>query len=270
VRIGLFSNADSVPFSALEPVCVAIRRQLREVGAAWGVDATVEACQLRDDTATRYVTVSDSPVGFSPLATGGDEGPLGEHRSPGGAAFAQVLATASWSVTASHECIEMAVNEMCDRTLLRPPLAAYSAIAGSDEPVAYLVEICDPCQSGAHAYLAPGTHSPVMLSDFVLPEYFEPLSKVSRLSFNRSVKHPFEILSHGCLSWGVPQTKKLWQQWVGGDGVSKEPKSVDDWEPITDRAALYVAEPAYKAHRVPGEKRLADFLALFRPGDAPG
>jgi len=270
MRIGLCSHTDSVPFSALEPVCAAIRRQLREVGAAWGVDATVEACLERTDAATRYVTISDTPVGFGPLATEGDDGPLGEHRAPGGAAFAQVRYTATWSVTASHECIEMAVNEMTDRTLLRPPLAAYAALVASDEPVEYLVEICDPCQSGSQAYLAPGGHTPVMVSDFVLPEYFEPSSRATYFSFNRSVTHPFEILSHGCLSWGVPATKKLWQQWVGADGVATTPESVGDWEPMTDRAVLYGAQPGFKARRIPDEKRLADLLAVFRPDSGPG
>ncbi|HSC65278.1 MAG TPA: hypothetical protein VLD35_16675, partial [Caldimonas sp.] len=190
-----------------------------------------------------------------------------------------------WTVTLSHECIEMAINPYMDRTLKASPLPDFAASGrvGKHEEVHYLKEICDPCQSGWHAYPCerPGSDQPVWLSDFLLPDYFDWQPRGSRFSFTGSVTRPFEILTHGCLSWGVPRTKRLWQQWRFDDGKLSDFVCVRDWEPTLEdsrdvaprandernkaRQSLYAAQPDYKKHRVPHPNRVADALRRRKP-----
>ncbi len=293
MRIGLIS--DVVPFEALEPVCSAIDAQLREVAAAWGVQATVEARHNDLDSDLSYVKISVDPALLPPELTG-------QHRVLLGEASGQVRYTSAWSVTASHECIELATNPKLDVTISRPPLPDYAALAGvdRDEQVNYLRELCDPCQFGLFAYPAPNTDPPVMVSDFLLPEYYEPSSQARRFSFNGAVTRPFQILRHGYLSWVVPRTMKLWQQWVDADGVASRPEAVDDWPPRYRRSVagpgnavgagaghpraspedpedsqgpgmlrellyLYHDDKDFRLRRIPDEKTIADVLARFKP-----
>ena len=295
MRIGLVSDTGRVPFEALEPVCRAIRTQFRELAAAWGVHATVEARRDDTDGSLSYVKISAHPALLPPELTG-------QHRLVYGEIFAQVRYTAAWSVTASHECIEMAVNPKLRGVISGPPLDDYVAVAGvqRDEPVHYLREICDPCQSGAFAYAAPDSDPPVMVSDFVLPEYYERSARARRFSFKGAVRRSLQILPHGYLSWAVPRTKKLWQQWANGAGAAGRPECVGDWHPggrghaagssddggagaghpranpgdpkedhdvATLRELLYRADKSYLLRRIPDEKTIADVLAALK---APG
>ena len=305
MRIGVVISRDAetpgLSFSALEPVCAAIGIQLREVCTAWDLDeVTVEPRRDLSDGSLSYVTISNLPIGLeqppaSPPAPAGPQaaadaaGPTGEHRATYGIVYGEVRYTpenaARWSVSLSHECLEMAVNPMTDKTRKAPAPEAFAEAAGvaADETVDYLVEICDPCQSGAHAYAVEvsigGSTQEVMVSDFVYPEYFVPGSQAGRLSFNRSVTRPLEILTHGCLSWGVRRTQKLWQQWRLGDGTLSDPKPVGVWNPPARgdrpeppaseqrsvlRQSLYLAEPDYRLRRIPDAGSIAKALASLR------
>lgn len=294
MRIGLLSDASAVPFEALEPVCRAIRAQLRELAATWGIDATVEARHDASDGDFSYVKISVDPALLPPEL-------MGQHRVLLGEVSAQVRYTASWSVTASHECIELATNPNLDATIAGPPPSAYAALPGvdRDETVDYLRELCDPCQSGAFAYAAPNSDPPVMVSDFVLPEYYEPASRARTFSFNGAVTQPFQILRDGYLSWGVPRTRSLWQQWTDENGVPSQPERIgdwrprnrvpgevvgagagrprahpedpkDSWDPRALRELLYRRGKDYKLRRIPDEKKIADVVAAFRRAVAPG
>jgi hypothetical protein len=177
-----------------------------------------------------------------------------------------------WTVSLSHECIEMVIDPDMHQTIQGP------APDGGDEPVDYLLEICDPCQSGTYAYpySVDGRDDPIWLSDFVLPEYFQKGSQSSRFSFNGSVTRPFQILPHGCLTWGDPRTKGLWQQWGREDGTVTEAKRVRAWQPAApgdrsrlppqdggkvQRESLYDANPDYRLARIPGADRVAQARA---------
>lgn len=297
MRIGLFSERGAVPFEALEPVCSAIRTQMRELAVIWGVEATVEARHDDLDSDLSYVKISVDPALLPHELTG-------QHRVLLGEVSAQVRYTSAWSVTASHECIELATNPNLDVTVAGPPLADYAALDGVDrnEPVDYLRELCDPCQSGSFAYAAPNSDPPVMLSDFVLPEYYEPSSTARPCSFSGFVTRPFQILPHGYLSWGVARSGKLWQQSMDGNGVAGRPEPVGDWrsrgrgpeptpgdrvrvgegQPRADvkdaqvfrdvrtlRELLYRGDKDFKLRRIPDEKKIAEVLATFRRADAP-
>jgi len=307
MRIGVVSKTNAVTFAQLERACAAISRQLMDVRAAWNLpeDITIEPCRSRSDPGNiSYVTVSANPLflsAFSAPAEGNESHGVtrqtsGEHGVIAGNSdeadrsdrpYAQVRYVEDraedhrwWTVTLSHECVEMAVNPYMDRAIPGPPLRDFVAAghAGEGETVDFLKEICDPCQSGLHAYPCdlPGSDQPIWLSDFVLPEYFNPQAQGARLSFTGSVTRPREILAHGCLTWGLPRTKKLWQQWRFEDGTLSDFICVRDWQPGSPSAAkpdphtstrhsLYGAQPDYKMHRIPDLQRVADVLRQRKP-----
>ena len=97
-----------------------------------------------------------------------------------------------WSLTASHECLEMLTNPLGDRVIVGPSPAA------PDHQVELLVEICDPVQAPAFGYRIGN----VLVSDFVTPSYFDfPPGFVSRYSFcetesTRAAPGPARRLSH--------------------------------------------------------------------------
>ena len=297
MRIGVVSSTEAVTFAHLERACSAIQDQLREVRVAWDLpqEITIEPCRRRSNPKNvSYVTVAEHPLFLSAFRapahadesgeidaqTAGEHGVIpgaGDATNDRGQPYAQVRFTSDraedhywWTVTLSHECVEMAANPYMDRTVRAPPPALFAASGHADghEAVEYLMEICDPCQSGWHAYPheVPGGQ-PIWLSDFVLPRYFDPAAPSGPFSFKRSVTQPFEILRHGCLSWGVPATKKLWQQWKSEDGKLSDFICVRDWEygSASVRQSLYDAQPDYKTHRVPHQRRVAEALRARKP-----
>nr|HET7858021.1 hypothetical protein [Caldimonas sp.] len=296
MRIGVFCEpVGLVPFDHLEGVCVAIQDQLREVCAAWNLDdVTVEPSRARSDPANVcYVTVSRNPLLSTAFRDPGDDdaSPSGEH-GPGisGAPFAHVRHDVDdpvqhhwWTVTLSHECIEMAVNPNMDEFVPAPPRPEFAALpgVGGDGTVEYLKEICDPCQSGLYAYpwAGAGVDEPIWLSDFLLPGYFDARSSADRFSFKGSVRQPLDILTHGCLTWGVRSTRQMWQQWRLGDGTLTDPRPVAlEWpEPRQEPGApaperrtslrhdLY-GDADYRANRIPDAKRVADARAALAGG----
>ena len=219
----MYSKTGEVKFSHTERACAAIQDQPREVRAAWNLseEVTIEPCRRPSDLeGISYASISAEPnvlSAFSAPAEGDgsnaiDRQPSGEHGAIGGRAhgaddpgrpYAQVRYVEDrpedhrwWTVTLSHECIEMAINPYMDRTLKASPLPDFAASGrvGKHEEVHYLKEICDPCQSGWHAYPCerPGSDQPVWLSDFLLPDYFDWQPRGSRFSFTGSVTRPFE------------------------------------------------------------------------------
>ena len=82
------------------------------------------------------------PIGYWPVIVtvkdlGGD---LGVHYDEAGQPHAYVEWSDSWSISASHECLEMLVDPWGNR------LCTAHSRDVVDEQVQYLVEVCDPCQ----------------------------------------------------------------------------------------------------------------------------
>ena len=147
-----------VDAAELARVAAAIQRQVtRDFAPAWGIHATVDVFPLLESVPADYW-----PVVLTARHLGEDQG---FHLTRHGQPFAVVEAVTGWSLTASHEILEMLVDPTGSR------------IIGET-----LVEICDPCQSARDAYVIDG----VVVSDFVLPSYFEEAG-VAPYSFTGAV-----------------------------------------------------------------------------------
>jgi hypothetical protein len=107
------------------------------------------------------------------------------HGEPLGKVFARLdmQSGASWTVTLSHELLEM----------LADPWINWCA-EGSDGKV-YALEVCDAVEADALGYKIEG----VLVSDFITPSWFEPTA-ADRVDFERHISKPLQLASGGYIS----------------------------------------------------------------------
>jgi hypothetical protein len=199
IHVALVPRTDQTTPSQVDHVAAALQLQaLRDVGPPWSLSATVDS----------FARLRDVPVGSWPVVVVDDvKGAPGYHLDAGGQPYALVEYSDSWSLTASHETIEMIVDPWGKR------IAPGRSPKRGQGQVEFLVEACDPCQAAAFAYTING----VLVSDFVTPFFYDPRKTVgARYSFTGAVEHPRRILRGGYLSWHEPHDNHVWQQvWLG-------------------------------------------------------
>ncbi len=105
---------------------------------------------------------------------------------------------ALWSVTASHEVLEMLVDPWIN-------LAAFDNVSKF-----YAYEVGDPVEDDKFGYLI----GKFTFSDFVKPNWFEPTTpRGQSCSFKNNVKTPFTLAAGGYISFvDLNQVNKGWQQ----------------------------------------------------------
>jgi hypothetical protein len=201
VHIALVSWTRRTDSRDVSHVAAALQKQaLRDLAPIWSVAATVDV----------FPSLRAVPAGYWPVVVVDDvKGAAGYHQDSHGQPYALVEYSASWSLTASHEVLEM----LCD-PWGRRVVAGRSPKPGQGQ-VEFLVEACDPCEASTYAYTING----VLVSDFITPYYYDPRRTVgARYSFTGAVKRPRTILPGGYVSWWDPQTNHVWQQvWVGAE-----------------------------------------------------
>jgi hypothetical protein len=186
IHIALTTLSNQVDPAELSQVAAALQIQAtRDFGPIWNVSATVDAFAL-----------SDIPAGYWPIIvqdTIDQPGALGYHQTRGdGTPYALVLYGPTWSLTASHECLEILADPFASQKHTGQSLIA------AQGRVDYLVEVCDPCEDPAFAYPVNG----VMVSDFYTPNFFDPVaSSQVRYSYSGVITQPFQVLANGYLSW---------------------------------------------------------------------
>src|SRR5438046_1982165 len=130
-NLGLVSQSSQVDVNALGPAVAAIQRQVtRDFGPLWSIQATVDV----------FPTLADVPLAYWHVSIK-DQIPYdaaGIHlNEKSGQPFALVLYTDDWTLTTSHECLEMLADPNGNR------LIAGDSIKPDQGRVEYLVEICD-------------------------------------------------------------------------------------------------------------------------------
>jgi len=193
-------------------VSCAIQKQVtRDLRPIWDVLGTVDA----------FERLEDVPVGYWPVIItmrdlGGQDG---THLDDAGTPYALVEARRGWSLTASHECLEMIVDPYGNRTVPGAPPR------DDQDRAEYLVEVCDPCQDALTAY----TVNDILVSDFVTPEYYEPVvNPRGRFSYSGAVDKPHDVLVGGYVSWRDVTTKRWWQRTRSEKGVEDTDLGVQD------------------------------------------
>lgn len=175
--------------SVLTRVAAALQKQAtRDFGPIWGVVATVDAFDSLDDV----------PLGYWPILVGNEgQGGGGVHLDDNNQPYALVDLTPDWTVTASHECLEMLADPFGNRLV-----AGDSPNPAKPGRVAFLVEVCDPCEVPTLGYTVNG----VRVSDFYTPRYFDPSQaaespSAGRYDFMGHITAPRQVLRGGYLSW---------------------------------------------------------------------
>ena len=202
VQVALVSEIGEISGPELARVSAALQKQaLRDFGPFWEVQATVDG----------FGRLEDVPLGYWPMIVEldiGFAGAAGIHLDKDGQPFALIEYSDSWSLTASHECLEMLADPFGDR------LIAGDSIKEDQGRVEYLVEVSDPSEAQEFAYTANG----VLVSDFYTPRFFDPVAAPGvRYSFTGAITEPRQVLEGGYLSWHDPVSDRWWQQtWFGG------------------------------------------------------
>ncbi|HTJ12990.1 MAG TPA: hypothetical protein VL547_13225 [Dinghuibacter sp.] len=186
----------------LTQAVAAIQKQVdRDVFPLWQVRTSISV----------FTDPKDVPVGYWPVTlveqTTGD---LGFHQDEHGQPSSIVELRGDWTVTLSHECIEMLVDPYGNRMVPGDsPVTAQGRVN-------FLVEVCDPCQGCSY------TVNGIKVSDFYTPNYFDPVRvQGTRYSYTGSIQAPREVLKGGYLSWMTPATGDWWQR-VNQTGVTED------------------------------------------------
>src|SRR4051794_28419374 len=201
INLALVSEVDGHDPSDVARVAAALQKQAaRDFGPIWQVQASVDA----------FPRLKDVPVGYWPMIVRTDidmPGAAGVHEDRNGRPFALIQMSDSWSLTASHEMLEMLGDPFGKRTI-----PGKSPKRGQGR-VEFLVEVCDPSEAEAFAY----TVNDVLVSDFYTPRFFDPVRVDGvRYSFTGAITRPREILRGGYISWHEPVSDHWWRQvWFG-------------------------------------------------------
>lgn len=201
VTIAVINQTTVLTDEQITPVVEAIQIQVtRDFAPVWAVDAKLLQIP-RDGTV---------PAGVWPmylLDTSDTAGALGYHSDSLGVPFGRVFAKtdmehgANWSITLSHEVLE----------LLADPFIV-STVLGRDSlghPRVYALEVCDPPEADQFGYMIGN----VKVSDFVYPAWFgAPKSVNGKYDHIGKIKAPFQLLPGGYISYLQIAASGGWKQ----------------------------------------------------------
>ncbi len=208
-RVGIASRSQMVGLRDLVNVAAAINLQVnRDLQDIWNVTATVSALpdpeSIEPGVWPIFIVDNLEQDGAAGLH-------LTEHQQP----YAMVLAGPTWPLTVSHECLEMLVDPSGNWLV---PSSGITVIAGDVQDLAaekfeYLVEVADPSEDPANAYMIDD----VLVSDFYTPRFYDPIAAPGvRYSFTGRITRPRQILQGGYISWLNPRLGTMQQlKWFG-------------------------------------------------------
>lgn len=253
-QLALVSETQGISLANISPISAALQKQItRDLAPIWNVQATVDSFESLESVPSGYwkIVLTDK---LKPSQ--GD----GIHEDHNGQPFALVRARQGWSLSASHEALEMLVDPSGQRMVSgQSPLPEQGRVD-------FLVEICDPCEAPDFAYCVNG----ISVSDFVTPNYYDPVANNSvRYSFRGAIKMPRQVLKDGYLSWHDPVTDHLWRESFFGDSpdfIDLGPHEATPGENL--RSVIYSRTPEAYATRFPNEESLRKSTACLEAVNA--
>ncbi len=227
IQLALVSEGVEIDPSSMTSVASALSKQVqRDFRPIWNVDATISA----------FLKLEDVPTGYWPIIVMKDvQDAAGYHEDQNGQPFAVVEYGDQWSLTASHECLEMLADPFGRRLQTGALLDQAIQLGLAPKRVNYLVEVCDPCEAGQFAYQVNG----VLVSDFYTPHFFDPVAAPNvRYSFTGSIDAPRKVLLDGYISWEDPVTGHWFQVRMFPDDISSNVPHLVDLNAQTEFARL--------------------------------
>jgi hypothetical protein len=259
-QVALVSQTKHVTTDQVMIVAAAVQKQVtRDFAPVWGVSATVNA----------FDKLAHVPLGYWAVVIRDDikqQGAAGIHlnrknKQP----YALVQYSPDWSLTASHETLEMLADPYGNRVV-----AGDSVNPKRPGRVNYLVEVCDPSEGGEYGYTVNG----VLVSDFYTPSFFDPVAAAGvRYSFTGAITKPRQVLDGGYLSWQDPATTHLWQEFVEGGRPEfvdhgPVPDGFGSLREFSDRAAEKRSRKVLAAGKRPPHPLMTGLLGAAPPAAA--
>ena len=207
-----------VSFSQLEDVCSALQVQLdRDFTPVWGVRSQIQALDRNEKVPAHAWPMS--------ILDKSSEG-LGVHLDKNGKPYAQIEGDNGWTVTASHEMLEMLVDPLGHKFRSDPDIDPDS----DKHLVNYLVEVGDPCE--IYAYTING----VQVSDFITQDYYDVNAPAGTdFDFLSRLNHALEVPKGCYISWIDPQDGKWHQKQIDGTFLTARHKADPHKNPRDER-----------------------------------
>lgn len=235
----------NLSFDQVDQVSQALQIQLdRDFTPIWGVQAQVQTLDQGESGPVRAwpITILDQP-----------RAGLGVHLDDNGKPFAEIQGGNDWSITASHELLEMLVDPLGHKLIDDPDIDP----ASDGHQVQYLVEVGDPCE--IFAYQING----ISVSDFITQEFYDTNAPVgAQFDFLGRLNQAFDV-PQGCyISWFDPQDGRWHQKQVDGSFITARQESKLGKNPRDERDTAFGEEENRVRHD------LLRIRSKYRPGAA--
>jgi hypothetical protein len=202
-QISVINESTVLTDAEVQPAVAALQQQVSgDFRPIWGLDAQLtfipQGSQAPANT-WQLVVLDDSDqadaLGYHDLTADG---------LPIGKVFADsdLKAGTSWTVTASHELLEMLADPNINLTV-------FSQNADTSG-ILYAYEVCDACEDDSFSYQING----IDVSDFVYPSWFEDFRTQgsAQFDFRNQIQSPFQLLTGGYIGLFNVTAGSGWQQ----------------------------------------------------------
>ncbi len=221
----------NLSFDQVDQVAQALQTQLdRDFTPIWGVHAQVQTLDQGEAVPARAwaITILNQP-----------RAGLGVHLDNNGKPFAEIQKGNDWSITASHELLEMLVDPLGHKLIRDPDIDPNS----DKHQVEYLVEVGDPCE--VFAYQING----ISVSDFITREFYDTNARAgTQFDFLGRLNQAFDVPAGCYISWFDPQDGKWHQKQVDGSFITARQKANLDKSPRDERDAAFGDEDNRMRH----------------------
>lgn len=212
----------NLTLSQLQDVIQALQIQLdRDFTPVWGVHAVVQALDRGENVpkiAWPMTILDQSDAG------------LGVHLDKNGKPFAEIQQGNDWSITASHEMLEMLVDPLGHKLRSDPDIDP----ASDSHQVQYLVEVGDPCE--VFAYSING----INVSDFITPEFYDTNAPAGTLfDFLGRLNQAFDVPDGCYISWIDPEDGRWHQKQTDGSFITARQKANPKQSPRDQRDSAF-------------------------------
>lgn len=191
INISVMNASTVLQDSDVQPVVDALQKQVdNDFGPAWGVEASLN-----------FVPQGSSPAAGSwqlvILDDSDQAGALGYHDLTSDLKFGT-----NWTVTASHELLEMLGDPNINLTVFIQSDLATGRL--------YAYEVCDACENDQFGYMIGS----VLVSDFVYPAWFEDFRPANSTQFDQGqhITQPLQLLVGGYIGTFDVTSGSGWQQ----------------------------------------------------------
>jgi hypothetical protein len=215
-------SSAGLAFSQIQDVTQALQIQLdRDFTPIWGVHAVVQALDAGEKV----------PKGAWPMMVlDQPDAGLGVHLNKGRKPFAEIEFGDDWSITASHELLEMLVDPLGHKLISDRGIDPDS----DGHQVHYLVEVGDPCE--VFDYSING----IKVSDFITKEFYEVgAPNGTQFDFLGRLDQALEV-PRGCyISWIDPEDQRWHQKRPDGSFITAQKKANAKKSPRDQRDAAF-------------------------------